>query len=218
MISYVSGTVHAVAAESVVIEVGGFGVELVASARCAGQLAAGQRATVPASLVVREERWTLYGFADPDERTCFQALQSAKGVGPRVALNLLGVLTPDALRRAVADGDARALTAAPGIGVKGAQRLVIDLRDRLGPATTGAQTAAGVAGPSAPTPPGGWRRDVELALTGLGWTAADAATALDRIAPAAEPGGPGRRPDGSTDTAVLLRLALQGLDRGTEAR
>lgn len=213
MISFVTGTVRSVTVGSIVIDTGGFGVELVPTARCVAGLQSGQRATVPASLVVREDNWTLYGFADTDERSCFQALQAAKGVGPRVAVNLLGALTPDQLRTAVAAGDAAALTVAPGVGAKGAQRLVLDLRDRLGPVIAAQNSVPVAAAPSA-----GWQRDVHAALVGLGWTAPDAAAAVTRIAPLAEAGEAGCRADGTADTARLLRLALQSLDRTVEAR
>lgn len=213
MIAFISGIVRSLAPTGIVIDAGGVGVELLPTARCVAGLRVGERATVPASLVVREDNWTLYGFADPDERICFQALQQAKGVGPRVALNLLSALTPDQLRTAVANGDAAALTVAPGVGAKGAQRLVLDLRDRLGPAT-GAVAATS----AAPVLSAGWQRDVQMALVGLGWTAPDASAAVARIAEHAEPDGQGCRSDGTPDTARLLRLALQTLDRTVGAR
>jgi len=206
MISFLTGVVHAVSAQGAVIAVGGIGVELQTTSRCHAGLQVGQEATVPTSLVVREDQWTMYGFVDDDERACFQALQQAKGIGPRVAVNLLGALTPDQLRRAVAAGDAAALTVAPGIGAKGAQRLVIDLRDRLG--SERAATATPGAVPTA-EPANGWHRDVHLALLGLGWTAQDASAAIARVEPqAGEAPEPGR----------LLRLALQTLDRQGSAQ
>lgn len=208
MITYLRGLVQEITDGGVVIDVGGIGMAVQATSRCRAGLRPGTVATVPASLIVREDNWALYGFADADERFCFQALQAAKGVGPRVAVNLLSALTPDQLRRAVAAGDAATLTAAPGIGAKGAARLVIDLRDRLGPARPESGGAPAAAEPSA-----GWRRDVQQALAGLGWTPTDAAAALARIEQAAEPGGPGCRSDGTPDVPVLLRLALRALDR-----
>lgn len=214
MIAFIAGTVQAVGPGGIVIDTGGVGVELVPTARCLAGLTVGERATVPAAMVVREDGWTLFGFSDADERACFQTLQHAKGVGPRVAVNLLGALTPDQLRAAVAAGDAAALTAAPGIGAKGAQRLVLDLRDRLGPPSVGTAMPAS----AAPVAPLGWQRDVQTALVGLGWTPADATAAVSRIAEHAQPGGSGCGADGRPDTARLLRLALQALDRTVEAR
>jgi Holliday junction DNA helicase RuvA len=208
VITYLRGAVQEITAAGIVLDVGGIGMEVLATSRCRAGLQPGTVATVPVSLIVREDSWTLFGFADADERFCFQALQAAKGVGPKVAVNLLSALTPDQLRRAVAAGDATALTAAPGIGAKGAARLVIDLRDRLGPARPDSGAAPAAAAPSA-----GWRRDVQQALAGLGWNPSDAATAIARIEQAAEPGGPARRSDGTPDVPVLLRLALRSLDR-----
>ncbi len=208
MITYVRGTVQAMTPTAVVLDVGGVGMELVATARCRAGLQPGVAATVPASLVVREDSWTMFGFSDHDERSCFQALQTAKGVGPRVAINVLSALTPDQLRKAVAAGDAGALTVAPGIGAKGAARLVIDLRDRLGPATgSDGSPALGAAVPT------GWQGAVQQALAGLGWTTADAAAAVARIEPAAEPGAEGCGADGQPNVAALLKLALRALDR-----
>ncbi len=212
MIAFVRGTVQSVTASAAVLDVSGIGVELLITARCRAGLPVGALATVPASMVVREDGWLLFGFADNDERTCFQALQLAKGIGPKVAINLLGALTPDQLRRAVATGDAAALTAAPGIGQKGAARLIIDLRDRLGP-------PAGDE-PSLPAPAqqaSGWRREVQLALVGLGWTGGDASAAIARIEHHAQPGGDACGADGRPSTAALLRLALRSLDHTAEA-
>jgi Holliday junction DNA helicase RuvA len=208
VITYLRGTVQEITAVGVVIDVGGLGMDVLATARCRAGLQPGTVATVPASLIVREDSWTLYGFADADERFCFQALQAAKGVGPKVAVNLLSALTPDQLRRAVTAGDAAALTAAPGIGAKGAARLVIDLRDRLGPAGADQGPVIASAAPST-----GWRRDVQQALAGLGWHPSDASAAIARIEYAADPGGEACRGDGTPDVAALLRLALRSLDR-----
>lgn len=207
MISYLRGTVHELTATTVVLDIGGLGVEVQTTARCRAGLQPGTVATVPASLVVREDQWIMFGFADADERSCFQALQTAKGVGPKVAVNVLSALTPDQLRTAVAAGDAAALTVAPGIGAKGAARLVIDLRDRLGPAARDI--------PSIPSagPVAGWQGAVQQALAGLGWTPADASSAVARIEPAAAPGGEGCGPDGQPNVAALLKLALRALDR-----
>lgn len=201
MISSVTGTVASISAGCLVLDTGAFGVELVATARCLARAELGRRCTVPAQLVVREDSLTLYGFADADERACFAALQQAKGVGPKVAVALLGVLTPDQLRRAVAEGDTAALTAAPGVGARGAARLVIDLRDRLGP-PLGAEPAP------VPAQGSGWQAQIQAALVGLGWTAGDAAGAVARVAAELPEGGE------VPDHGALLRLALRSLDRG----
>ena len=158
------------------------------------------------TMVVREDGWTLYGFADPDERTVFEQVQTVTGIGPRIAMALLGTLSPDELRRAVASSDEAALTKVPGIGRKGAQRLILELADRLGPG------AAPVPGdrPGASTAAGGWQQAVAAGLTSLGWSAREADAAVAAIDPDAR--GRGHRP-ASADIGALLKAALRGLDR-----
>src|SRR5699024_6015819 len=119
------------------------------------------------SLVVREDSLTLFGFAEAEERDVFELLQTVSGVGPRLALAMLAVHTPDDLRRAVAAEDIKALTMVPGIGQKGARRILLELGDRLGPATDATPAAAAA-------PASGTRTDVVTALTGLGWPAKSA--------------------------------------------
>ena len=134
MIAHVDGTVSGVAPDGAVIDVGGVGLLVQCTPGTLARLRTGERARVATSLVVREDALTLYGFASEDERNTFELLQTASGVGPRLALAMLAVFTPDALRRAVATEDLAALTTVPGIGRKGAQRIVLELAGRLGPA------------------------------------------------------------------------------------
>jgi len=124
---------------------------------------------------VREDSLTLYGFADDDERQVFELLQTASGVGPRLAQAMLAVHTPDALRRAIAGGDEKALTAVPGIGKKGAQKLLLELKDRLGE-PVGAPAAG--ASPAAQ----GWRDQLHAALVGLGYAPREADDAVEAVA------------------------------------
>ena len=133
MISHLDGRVSAIAPEGAVIEVGGVGLLVQCTPGTLATLRPGERARVATSLVVREDALTLFGFAADDERDVFELLQTASGVGPRLALAMLAVFTPDALRRAVAAEDVTALTRVPGIGRKGAQRIVLELAGRLGP-------------------------------------------------------------------------------------
>ena len=134
MIAHVDGTVSGVAPDGAVIDVGGVGLLVQCTPGTLARLRTGERAKVATSLVVREDALTLYGFASEDERNTFELLQTASGVGPRLALAMLAVFTPDGLRRAVATEDLAALTTVPGIGRKGAQRIVLELAGRLGPA------------------------------------------------------------------------------------
>ncbi len=130
MIAHVDGTVFSVTPDGAVVDVGGVGLAVQCTPATLARLRPGERARVPTSLVVREDALTLYGFADEDERTVFELLQTASGVGPRLALAMLGVHSPDALRRAVATEDLAALMMVPGVGKKGAQRIVLELAGR----------------------------------------------------------------------------------------
>ena len=160
-------------------------------------LRTGQQATLHTSLVVREDSLTLYGFADDDERQLFELLQTASGVGPRLAQAVLAILNPDAVRKAISNGDTGTLTRVPGIGKKGAERLVLELRDRIGPVPLGA--------PGQATGAGNWPAQVREALVGLGWTAAAAEQAVHAVAETLD--GP------TPPVPVLLRQAIRYLGR-----
>ncbi|HTY72782.1 MAG TPA: Holliday junction branch migration protein RuvA [Actinomycetes bacterium] len=198
MIAYVSGRVGALAPEQAVIEVGGVGLAVQCTPGTLARLRVGQAAQLATSLVVREDSLTLYGFADDDERCVFELLQTATGVGPRLAQAALAVLTPDELRRAVAAEDLATLVSVPGIGRKGAQRIVLELKDRLG-APVGPGSAAVPAPRSAD-----WRGQVHAGLIGLGWSTREADEAVAAVADDA-----GETPD----VAGLLRAALRTLSR-----
>jgi holliday junction DNA helicase RuvA len=208
MIAFVSGAVAALAPNAVVVEVGGIGMAVQCTPGTLAGLRVGEHTSLATSLVVREDSLTLYGFADDDERQVFELLQTASGVGPRLAQAMLAVHTPDALRLAVATGDEKALTAVPGIGKKGAQKLLLELRDRLGE-PLGAGTA-GARTPAAAPPAAGWREQLHAALVGLGYAPREAEQAVAAVAPqaeAAEPDGP------APAISRLLRDALQSLNR-----
>ncbi|MDP9022576.1 MAG: Holliday junction branch migration protein RuvA [Actinomycetota bacterium] len=179
-------------AAQVVVDVGGVGYLVVVPAGLAGRLPRpGGDVELHTSLQVREDSMTLYGFPTAEVRDLFEALLTASGVGPKLALAALSTLAPDALRRAVAGGDVDALTVVPGIGKKSAQRLVLELRDKLGSgeqADVVAVTAAGA------TPLG----EVRLALLELGYSAAEAHRAVEAL-----------HDDG--DVGELLRAALRSL-------
>ena len=200
MIASVTGVVRLVGADLAVIEVGGVGLSVACTPRTLSRLRAGQTATLSTSLVVREDSLTLFGFLDDDERAVFEVLQTATGVGPRLAQAVLATHEPDAVRQAVATADVKALTLVSGIGTKGAQRMVVELRDRLGPAFG---ASPGVPG-STVEGRGPIVAQVREALLGLGTKPADADEALR--AAAADGGAVG-------DAGQLLKLALQMLDR-----
>ncbi|WUH94691.1 Holliday junction branch migration protein RuvA [Streptomyces sp. NBC_00433] len=201
MIAFVSGQVAALAPDTAVIEVGGVGMAVQCAPNTLAALRIGKPARLATSLVVREDSLTLYGFADDDERQVFELLQTVSGVGPRLAQTMLAVHAPDALRAAVATGDEKALTAVPGIGKKGAQRLLLELKDRLGAPLGGASavTAAGQAAPS-------WREQLHAALLGLGYAAREADEAVATVTPQAEAAA-------EPNVGALLRSALQSLNR-----
>ncbi|MFF3910337.1 Holliday junction branch migration protein RuvA [Streptomyces sp. NPDC001848] len=199
MIAFVSGPVAALAPDSAVVEVGGIGIAVQCTPNTLSGLRLGEQAKLATSLVVREDSLTLYGFADDDERQVFELLQTASGVGPRLAQSMLAVHSPDALRRAVATGDEKALTAVPGIGKKGAQRLLLELKDRLGE-PVGAPAAAAPAA-------SGWRDQLHAALVGLGYANREAEEAVAAVAPQAEAAG------GTPQVGALLKAALQTLNR-----
>ena len=207
MISFLRGRVAAVAPDGAVIDVGGVGMAFQCTPATLAGLRSGEEATVHTSLVVREDSLTLFGFADDDERGIFELVQTASGVGPRLALAMLAVHPPNALRRAVATGDVASLTKVPGIGKKGAQRIVLELKDRLGTPTDGDAGVPAV-GPAALAAP--WREQVHAGLVNLGWPARDADAAVDAVAPDADAM---TAEVGTPDVATLLRAALKRLSR-----
>ncbi|PFG33067.1 Holliday junction branch migration protein RuvA [Sanguibacter antarcticus] len=179
MIASLSGTVQMLRLDSAVVEVGGVGYLLHATPATLATLRVGAQASLSTSLVVREDSMTLFAFADDDERSVFEAAQTVSGVGPRLALAMLAVLTPNALRRALASGDLKALTRVPGIGQKGAQRLVLELGDKLGHPVD--DEAAGVSGSAARELAGDQRERVSEALVGLGWSTKVADDAITTV-------------------------------------
>ena len=207
MIAHVTGTVAALAPDAAVIEVGGVGLQVQCAPGTIAGLRPGEPARVATSLVVREDSLTLFGFATEDERNVFELLQTASGIGPRLALAMLAVHSPDALRRAVATEDIKALTMVPGVGTKGAQRIILELKDRLGaPSDPAAGNGFAPARRAAPS----WRDQVATGLVNLGWSARDAEAAIAAIeAETAEAGAGGQEPD----VATALRAALRKLSK-----
>src|SRR5690349_5119441 len=206
MIAHLRGTVAGVAPDGAVIEVGGVGMRVQCTPGTLATLRPGESAQVATSLVVREDSLTLYGFVSDDERNVFELLQTASGVGPRLALAMLAVHAPDALRRAVSTEDLKALTMVPGIGQKGAQRIVLELKDRLGPP---GDDGAGLPGRPAPRAPS-WRDQVQSGLVNLGWPARDADLAIAALEDEGVIGGS----DGdAVNVATVLRAALRKLSK-----
>jgi holliday junction DNA helicase RuvA len=205
MIAHLNGTVAGIAPDGVILDIGGVGMRVQCTPGTLATLAPGEQAHVATSLIVREDSLTLYGFATDDERNVFELLQTASGVGPRLALAVLAVHAPDALRRAIATEDLNALTLVPGVGKKGAQRIVLELKDRLGPPGEGGDGLPG-GKPAGKTP--SWRDQVQSGLVNLGWAARDADLA---IAALVEDGTVDDT--GQVDVAVVLRAALRKLSK-----
>jgi Holliday junction DNA helicase RuvA len=203
VIASVRGTVAALGPDGAVVEVGGVGLAVSCSPGTLARLRVGEDARLATSLVVREDSLTLYGFADDDERALFELLQTANGVGPKLAQTMLAVHPPRELRRAIATSDFPTLTQVPGIGRKGAERIVIELRDRIG-SIDGSDHAVQTGGAVAAVAP--WRDQLAHALGGLGFSGKEAADAIDVVA--------GDIVEGTTpDVAALLRRSIQLLGR-----
>ena len=201
MISSVRGEVLGLGLDHAVVEVGGVGLAVQATPNTLARLRRGQQARLDTALVVREDSLTLFGFAEEDEKQTFEMLLTASGVGPKLAQAMLAVHAPDELRRAVASDDVKTLTRVPGIGQKGAQRIILELKDRIG-SPVGASTSRG--GPLTPT--AAWESQVQTGLVGLGWSAREAERAVASVTSHAE-----TMPE--PDVARLLRLALQTLSK-----
>lgn len=202
MIASVRGTVAAVGPDGAVVEVGGIGLAVSCSPGTLARLRVGETARLATSLVVREDSLMLYGFADDDERAMFELLQTANGVGPKLAQTMLAVYPPRELRRAVATSDLAALTRVPGIGRKGAERIALELRDRIG-SIDGSEPGVGPGGLTAVAP---WRDQLAHALAGLGFSGKEAGDAVDVVAADQPEGQP-------PDVSAMLRRTIQLLGR-----
>lgn len=196
MISSLDGTVSHVGLSSAVINVNGFGMLVQATPQTLSTLRTGQQASLSTALIVREDSMTLFGFADAEQREVFETLIGVSGVGPRLGLAVLAVYTPEAIRMAASSGDDKAFSKVPGIGPKGARRIVLELADKLVPL----EEVPAVAAPA-------WRPQVLEAMIGLGWTEKDAAKAID----AAVEEAPEIAADG--DVGQILRITLRRLGR-----
>jgi len=202
MIAQLQGQVAGVDGSTVVVSAGGVGFAVACPPQTASGLAAGDAVTLFTSLIVREDAMTLYGFLTQAERLCFDVVRGASGIGPKIGLAIVATLGPTGLADAVRREDLAALIRVPGIGRKGAQRLVIELKDKVPVllAAAGADDTGPLGAPS------GWRDQVVSGLEGLGWPTKQAEAAADGVAPMVDE-------DPSVSVSVLMRTALQGLAR-----
>jgi Holliday junction DNA helicase RuvA len=194
MIASVRGEVIDVALDHVVIEAAGVGYKLMATPSTLATLRRGSEARLITAMIVREDSMTLYGFPDGDARDLFVTLLGVSGVGPKIALATLAVYDAQALRQALADGDVAALTRVPGIGKRGAERMVLELRDKIGPVGTSAVVTS-VNGHAV-------RGPVIEALVGLGFAAKQAEEATGKVL--------ANEPEATTSTALRSALSLLG--------
>ncbi|MCH7229847.1 Holliday junction branch migration protein RuvA [Glycomyces sp. L485] len=157
-----------------VIDVGGVGYAVHAGAHTLANLNVGSQVVLHVSTIVREDSITLHGFNSPVERDLFELLQTAQKIGPRIARDAIEALRPDVIRHAIATGDTATLSRIPGVGKKSAERIVLDLADKIGPVDTGLPKQAG-------SRPGGWRSQVSQGLQALGWSAKEAEAAIEKL-------------------------------------
>lgn len=209
MIASLSGTVEHVALDRAVIAVGGLGVQFSATPQTLATLHEGRAGAVQTHLVVKEDALTLFGFADRHEREVFEVLLTANGVGPRLALAILSVHHPEAVRHAVTQEDEKALTRVPGVGPKLARKIIVELSGRLAP--TG-EDVPEVEAPAEPVAEPAWHADVVQAMAGLGWSEKEALKAVEATVAA--------RPalDEARDVAALLRATLRDVGAAGTAR
>jgi holliday junction DNA helicase RuvA len=194
MIASVRGEVLDIALDHVVIEACGVGYKVMATPSTLATLRRGSEARLITAMIVREDSQTLYGFADADARDLFLTLIGVSGVGPKIALATLAVYDAPSLRQALADGDVTALTRVPGIGKRGAERMVLELRDKIGPVHAAAGAVA-LNGHSV-------RGPVVEALVGLGFALKQAEEATDKVL--------ANEPEATTAGALRAALSMLG--------
>ena len=196
MISLLNGSVRSISSDRLVIEVGGFGISVLVNQQTAAQVTLGSQVQLFTSLVVREDSLTLFGFINDESRSLFELVQTVSGIGPKVALSILGALTPEDLGRAIAQEDVAAIEKVPGIGRKGAQRLILELKGKLGDLSH-SQTYNG----HQPA----WREQLSSALVSLGFSPKESDAAISNVVGTLQSDGVDAS---SMDLSELLKLAL----------
>ena len=203
MIAFIRGEVWTTGPDFVVVDTGDQGVKVLCPASSANGMRVGDPVFLHTALVVREDSWTLYGFAEEAQCEMFDLVQTVSGIGPRIALAVVATLSPDEFAHAISSEDLNALTSISGIGKKGASRMVLELKDKVVPTSadsvSSAQTKRGQ----------GWRVSVGAGLASLGWTSREAEAAMDSVAK--------NFPDliavSDPDVGDLLKASLRSLDR-----
>ena len=198
MIAQLTGTIASVGESYAVVDVNGVGYAVQAGAHTLADLKVGSQSVLAISTIVREDSITLHGFNTTEERDLFELLQNAQKIGPRIARDAIEVLRPEVIRHAIATGDTATLSRIPGVGKKSAERIVLDLADKVGPVDLGGVPKQGAARP------GGWRTQVGQGLQALGWSAKEAETAIERLDAEGADG---------TDVPTLLKQAIRLLGK-----
>ncbi|CAB4332059.1 MAG: Holliday junction branch migration protein RuvA [Actinobacteria bacterium] len=196
MISTLTGTIRSLSTEKLIIEVGGVGLSVLINPQTSASVALGSQSTFYTSLIVREDSLTLFGFLTEEVRNLFELVQTVSGVGPKVALSIMGALTPEDLARAISQEDTTAIERVPGIGKKGAQRMILELKGKLSDLSSGG-TYKGHQPP--------WREQLTSALVSLGFSPKESDTAISYVVNDLH----SNDADPSTmDLSELLKLAL----------
>lgn len=180
MFNYISGTVEELAPNMAVLDCGGLGFQLNTSAYTAGSLKLGEKAKLFTYVYIREDLFEIYGFSSRSEKRCFELLIGVSGVGPKAAISILSTGTPESLMMSILNGNEKAIMAAQGVGKKIAQRVILELKDKLAKETN-AIDFSGVPAPAPMVSPGGKRGDAAAALAVLGYGTAEINAALKNI-------------------------------------
>ena len=199
MIALLTGTVRSVSADRIVLEVAGVGYLIHITPAAAATLTLGNSLTIHTSMVVREDSMTLYGFIDAASRETFELVQTVSGIGPRVALSILAHLSPEQLADAVESESVNILSGVPGIGKKGAQRILLELKGKL--------SRTGSIGSRTPSSQPLWRDQLSGALISLGYSAREADATISIVA--IDYANRGLDP-AQSDLSDLLKAALSG--------
>ncbi len=197
MISLINGVVRSISNDRAVVEVGGVGLAVSLTSQTTSQLNLGAPVQLFTSLVVREDYLTLFGFLDEESRSAFELVQTVSGIGPKVALAILGAHTPQSLAVAIAQEDIKAIEKVPGIGRKGAQRLILELKGKI--SDFGSVDHKQIHQPV-------WREQLTSALISLGFTAKDSDSAITAVVSQYADNGVDAQ---DVDISELLKAALQ---------
>ncbi len=172
MISTINGTLRSIGNDRIVVEVGGVGLSVLVNASTSASMSMGAQVLLFTSLVVREDSLTLFGFLTDEERSLFELVQTVSGIGPKVALSILNALSPEDLGRAISSDDVAAIERVPGIGHKGAQRMILELKGKLTHFSTSAPFRGHI-----PM----WRENLIAALISLGFAPKEADLAISEL-------------------------------------